>query len=242
MGKSQEPKGKRDSINSLVFELRYKPDPTLVDRRGTLVRDLSKCLDLPRWLIDTNKVEISSDDKREMVIVSFKNLWYNILDAETPKAFQEKARKLLEIVAKKYSAFEDATAEFVGIRSTFCTEFAGTLESLVTRFESRCVNITPAVRAIIDGTLVDIGAPMNFKDSLGDFNIKSGPMGENQIREFFPKHTVVPDVGFFLDIDYLLRRDDKIDVKRLCDRIQKCSDAAWGKNREFAELILGRGE
>ncbi|MDP9178413.1 MAG: hypothetical protein M3O61_12095, partial [Gemmatimonadota bacterium] len=94
-------------------------------------------------------------------------------------------RKLLS-----FSEFGDKVlVARLGLRAKFVAAFDGTFEDLAARFGSRYLSITERARRAVgdDATLVDIGAPLNFKDGLGSFNTVSGPMRQVEFPRFFTR-------------------------------------------------------
>ncbi len=49
---------KNDVISEAVFEIRFKPNPKVLDFRGVWAEQISKHMNLSEWRIDTNLIEI----------------------------------------------------------------------------------------------------------------------------------------------------------------------------------------
>jgi hypothetical protein len=85
---------------------------------------------------------------------------------------------------------------------------------------------------------VDIGGPLNFADSLGNFNTMSGPMARAQLAAFFKKDEGFPEVGLFIDIDYWRRPEKDVPGAEVVSAVKSFAEAAWARHEGIRDLIL----
>ena len=196
----------------------------------------------PEWKIGANRLDLSPKDMSERIFISFKNAGYYILDANAPKLCQDSACMLVEQLYEAEKEIADSAILRIGVRSTFGTEFAGTFDSLRERFQERYADIKEGALEILGGQLTDIGSPLYFRDTLGNYNTHAGPMVNDQLRQFLPHVKQKPHVGLFFDIDYWIEPNEKMSPSRISDKIVRCSDESWEKNRRLVELVLGKGK
>jgi hypothetical protein len=233
---------KTDSItNEHVLEIRYKPNPRVLDHRGTWAEQISEHLSLAHWRIVENRVDVFSEGQIEHAFVGFRNAGFTASDTPTRNFFSDKATKLFRFLFTLDAFGDSLHVERLGVRSRFCTPFDGSFEDLTAKFSTRYLTIAPAaLKAIGDSAkLIDIGAPLNFVDKLGNFNSNGGPMTEAQLTTFFRKDAGFPDVGLFYDIDYFIRPGKVLSSKEVLGTITGFATEAWERHERVKALVLG---
>jgi len=227
--------------NEHILELRYKPNPKILDLRGTWAEAISAHLQLPHWRIIENRIDIFDEGESLHVFIGFRNGGLIALDTPTSNFFPEKAGKLLSFVFKLEGFGDPLFLERIGVRSKFCSPFLGTFDELRDRYASRFVRMTEDAQKAIGSKakLVDIGGPLNFVDHLGNFNTMSGPMTGKQFREFFKKDVGFPDVGFFFDIDYWQRPGKSVAGRDIVNLVRSFATEAWVRHDRVRDLITG---
>lgn len=233
---------KVDSItNEHVLEIRYKPNPRVLDYRGTWAEQISEHLGLAQWRIIENRIDIFSENQVEHAFVGFRNAGFTASDTPTKNFFSDKATKLFRFLFTLDAFGDSLHVERLGVRSRFCTSFAESFEELTRLFSTRYLTIAPAARDAIgqSAKLIDIGAPLNFVDKLGNFNTMCGPMTKTQLATFFRKDTGFPEVGFFYDIDYFIRLGKIMSGKDVLAAISGFSNEAWERHDRVKAVVLG---
>jgi hypothetical protein len=227
--------------NEHVLEIRYRPNPRILDLRGGWADKISTEMGLKHWRIVENRVDVFADEQTEHAFVGFRNAGFTASDTPTRNFFPDKASKLLRFLFTLDAFGDELHVERLGIRSRFCTPFSGNFETLVELFASRYVTLTPAARAAIGAgaRLIDIGAPLNFADRLGNFNTVCGPMIKKQLGEFFRKDEGFPEVGLYYDIDYFSKPERMMAGRDMLATINGCALAAWDRHERVKALILG---
>ncbi len=164
-----------------VFEIRYRPNAKLLDHRGEWAEALAGHMSLSKWSILNNRFDVFADDKTQHCFVSFRNAGMVCLDSPTANFFSDKAQRFFRQLVKFKDFGDPLHVERIGVRHKLASPFEGTFDELVNRFHTRYVGLSPAlIESFADAHLVDIGAPLNFRDALGHFNTMAGPMLEAQ--------------------------------------------------------------
>lgn len=233
---------KIDTItNEHVLEIRYKPNPRVLDYRGTWAEQLSEHLGLAHWRIIENRIDIFSEHQVEHAFVGFRNAGFIASDTPTKNFFSDKATKLFRFLFTLEPFGDSLHVERLGVRSRFCTPFQDSFERLTQLFSTRYVTITPAARDAIGDSakLIDMGAPLNFVDRLGNFNTHAGPMIKVQLANFFRKDTGFPEVGLFYDIDYFIRPAKILSGREVLAAISGFANEAWERHDRVKAVVLG---
>ena len=234
---------KVDSItNEHVLEVRYKPNPKVLDHRGRWAEQISAHMDLRHWRILENRVDIFSENQVEHAFVGFRNAGYTAADTPTKNYFPDKASKLFRFLFSLEDFGDNLFLERIGVRSRFCTPYDGSFDDLTQLFSNKYLSLTPEAKEAI-GThakLIDIGAPLNFVDKIGNFNTMSGPMVRKQLDGYFRKSEGFPEVGLFFDIDYFLKPERAVISKELLSQIKSFAEEAWNKHAVVRTLLIGK--
>lgn len=233
---------KVDSVtNEHVLEVRYKPNPKILDHRGRWAEQISEHMSLRHWRIIENRIDIFSENEVEHAFVGFRNAGLIIADTPTKNFFPEKASKLFRFLFSLPDFGKSLHIERLGVRSKFCTPFGDSFERLVDLFSSKYVVMTPQAQTAVgtSAKLIDVGAPFNFVDKFGNFNTITGPMARAQLSDYFKKDKGFPDVGLFYDIDYFIRPNREISEKDVLSKIRDFADEAWERNARIGRLIMG---
>lgn len=227
-------------INEHILEIRYKPNPRILDFRGTWALAISQLLEVPHWRIIENRIDIFSEDNVIRAFVGFHNSGIILLDTPTRNYFPDHAIKLLKFLFQLDGFGDPIFLERLGVRSKFCTPFQGTFEDLRDRVTVRYVSLTEQGKAAIgfDSSLIDVGAPLNFADKLGNFNTMCGPMSKDQFPRFFSSSETFPEVGLYYDIDYWSKPNKEMEGKQLLNLVRDFAYAAWDRHDRVRSLII----
>jgi len=124
----------------------------------------------------------------------------------------------------------------------FCTPFWGSFSELRDRFSTRYLNITKqGIEAIgSDAKLIDIGAPLDFTDSIGNFKTLFGPMQGEQFGDFFTRKGEFPSVGTFYNIDYSSHPQKQLTGIQVIETIREFLDAGWDRHARVRDLLIKR--
>lgn len=228
-------------LNEHILEIRYKPNPKILDLRGTWAEAISQHMGLSQWRIIENRIDIFDEGETLHVFVGFRNSGIIALDTPTQNFFSEKAGKLFTLLFRFEEFGDRLFVERIGVRSKFCSKFDGSFNELRDRYVERFLNLTTKGQEAIGNKvkLVDIGGPINFVDHLGNFNTNSGPMTDKQFPQFFKKNEGFPEVGLFFDIDYWKKPVREIPGKEIIALIKEFAKESWERHERVRNLIVG---
>lgn len=226
-------------INEHIFEIRYKPNPKILDHRGTWAELISKHMDLSEWMIVENRIDIYDKEGKNRAFVGFSNAGFVCYDSPTANYFPEKTVKFFRFVLNLEDFGSTPFVMRIGIRSRFCTAFPGNFEDLCNRYSQRYLILTEKAQVAINAKLIDIGGHLNFVDKHGNFNTMSGPMPNEQMKQFFSHKKEFPEVGLYYDVDYWLKPEKPVDGKEIIRLISTFAEESWKRHERVRDLILG---
>ena len=227
------------SLNEHVFEVRYRPNARVIDNLGAWAHSLCLKLEMPAWRIQGIRIDVREEDGRNRVFIAAANCGCVCRDSEAKERFPERAISFFKCL-DSFSAFDNPLFVLrIGVRSKFATRFDGTFDDLAGACATRYVNLSSAARSAIGGELVDIGAPLNFRDKLGYFNTSCGPMKPDQLKLYLPGRDEYPSISLFYDIDYWLEPREYLTHHEVTQRIGPMASAAWERHLRVQRLILG---
>jgi hypothetical protein len=227
------------SLSEHILEIRFKPNPKILDHRGAWAELVSKELSLSEWLILDNRFDVHDKPKKETVFVGFRNCGYTCFDAPTANYFPDKAIKFFKLLLDLEEFGNPLFVERIGVRSKFITSHPKGFDDLKERYASRYLILSEKAKQAIGGKLVDIGGPLNFADKLGNFNTVSGPMAKDQMKDFIKREGEYPDVGLFYDIDYWQRPNKDLQGSDVLSMIRSFATEAWNRHSRVRDLICG---
>ncbi len=228
-------------INEHVFEIRYKPNPKILDYRGTWAEMVSEHMQLPEWRILENRIDIYDKINMNHAFVGFFNSGFLCNDSPTKNYFYDQAIKLFSFISRLDGFEIDPIVERIGVRSKFCTTFEKSFDELKTRFVSKYISLSNEAEKVMNAKLIDIGVPLNFADKFGNFNTLAGPMEKSQITKVFygRKEIEIPEVGLYFDIDYFLKPSKRMKPAEVIKLIKDFAENSWDKHEKIKNLILG---
>jgi hypothetical protein len=229
------------ALNEHVIEVRYQPAARVLDHRGAWAEALSAKLGLPRWQVIENRFDVFEPKKTRACFVSFRNFGFVALDTPTKNYFPDQAGKFIRAIFSLDDFGKQVLVTRIGVRSRFCDPFEGAFDVLRERFVKRYVSVTSDAQEAIgaNAQLVDIGAPLNYRDKLGRFNTMSGPMTADEFKRFFQKDEGFPSVGLFYDIDYFTAPNAEMKADEIVRLLTEFAAAGWDRHERVNELILG---
>ena len=231
---NQKPK----SMNEFVFEVRYKPNPKVLDLRGTWAELISEHMGLSEWRIVENRIDIYDKDSDNRSFVGFKNCGFISRDVPTSNYFPDKTIKFFKFVMNFDGFTNPLFVQRVGVRLKTYTQYLKGFDSLRDRYAERYIKISEDAKNILGGKLVDIGGPLNFVDKHENFNTSSGTILSEQAHEFLNRQDVIPEMGFYFDIDYWQRPNKNMNVDDIIKNILVYSTQCWEKNSRVVDLLF----
>jgi len=239
MEKVMEERDKGQPANEHIFEIRYKPNPKILDYRGTWAELISKHMGLPDWRILENRVDVFDKETKNRCFVGFRNSGCTTRDAPTANYFPDQAVKFFRYVLSLDGFGKAPFVERIGVRIRFLTPHTSTFDDLLNRYANRYLKMTEAAEKAIRAKLIDIGGPLNFVDKHGNFNTSSGPMIDEQSSELFPWKENLPKVGLYYDIDYWQKPMQEVSDVEILKIISTFAKEAWERHERVKQLIMG---
>lgn len=226
-------------INEHVVEVRYKANPKILDFRGTWAEGISAHMDLTQWRIVENRVDVYNDESSFHAFVGFKGAGFVAKNTEFKNLFSDKATKFFKYLFSLDGFGKDIYITRIGVRSRFAQEYKDSFERLVGEYSQNYLRLTKEAQTAIDAELIDIGGPLNFTDTAGNFNTMSGPMKSEQLQNFFDNRADLPGVSFYYDIDYWVTPDKVLNERNVISKIRIFSQLAWDRFTNTSKVVLG---
>jgi len=231
------------NVNDHLFEVRYKPNPIVLDYRGAWTKAISDLLELKEWRITENRVDVSDKSIRHHAFVSFNNAGFMTRNSPTRNYFPDNSKKFMKLLFQ-LEGFEDKPhVERIGVRSRFCNQFDGPFDELVSLYSTHIISLNEHLRKDLGIELLDIGSPLTMKDKLGNINFMGGPMVSEQTAQFFktPIDEVsgLPKVGLVFDIDYWITPNKSLTEDELVTQISLFADESWKHNETLRKRVTG---
>lgn len=227
-------------LNEHILEIRYKPNPKILDQRGKWAEEISAHMKMPDWVVVENRVDIFNKDRRDRAYVGFRSLGYICHGSQTKIYFPDQAVKFMKFVFE-YDEFDKAPLiERIGVRSRFCTKYEKTFDDLRDLYCSRYVVLSDKANKAINAKVVDVAGYWNFADDLGNFNTQSGPMISTQISQFFNDVDIatVPEVGLYFDVDYSVKPKRNMKEQEIVSVVHGFAERAWKRNDDLKSIVL----
>jgi len=138
-------------ISEHIFEIRYKPNPKILDYRGTWAELISRYMNLSEWNIVENRVDIYDKVNKNHVFVGFRNSGFVVKDSPTKNYFPDHAKKFFSFVIQLEGFEKQPYVERIGVRSKFCTNFEKGFDELKDRYSQRYLVLTKEAEKAING-------------------------------------------------------------------------------------------
>jgi hypothetical protein len=230
--------------NQFILEVRYNPNPRILDRRGQWAEELLNHLNLTQWQINENRIDVYTEKKDLRAFVSFKSMGMIIYDSPSREHFGSLSSKFIEFVFRLKEFGSPMLIKRIGIRGTFCSPYGGEFNNLVQLYTKKFVKINArAVDAIgEDAEIIDIGSPVTFSDNNGKLSFTAGPMTGEQFPHFFERDKEFPKVGLFVDMDYWQEPDKNMRASEIISSVKKMSGILWDRHKRIDHLVFSQEE
>jgi len=224
-----------------VVEVRYKPNPVLLDRRGLRVGELAKSMGYEHWqVVGDQVVKAARSDNKEWAFVGYRNAAITCQDLGSGEEFGQRATTFCRTLYGLPDFGARTVVTRLGVRSRFLKEYQGTFDSLRDLFVEKCVRFTERFRAAIEASVEDVGAPVVGKDKHGTFNMSSGPMKQEQAKGFLVREHDLWPVSLYVDIDYWEAPKNEIDVGQLARMVSIFAEQGWRKYNNMLAVLEGK--
>lgn len=237
-------------IERFILEFRYPPVVGLFDWRGELTEHLIKELNLDGFRITDQRIDVTIPESREFqAFVTLQNAGL-VLDDSSLEDFNEKSGKYFEAL-RSFGKFSPREVARLGVKFSIFVHWKGHgFEKVRSLFESNVLKPDVSLFSTGNETLIDSGLPLHFRGEGYKFNLKVGPMHQNQaLRDYFynprvyqelsgvPKKNIPKD-GIFFDIDVFQENAGNIDLKRIEEKAQEFAALGHGKFDLLVKRLL----
>jgi hypothetical protein len=215
-----------------VVEIRYKPNPRFLDKRGEIAESLSGSF-FDQWNISNNRIDFSSKTNENITaFISFRNLGIFTNHPNTVDFFKEKAK---DFIKSAWTNFPTSKITRIGIRSIYLIE-TSSFKNSFDEYRKKFLGLSDDDLKKFNGDLIDLGFPLNFSVGEDFFNVTTGPMEKIQSKEFLLDDDELPEAGIFVDVDYFKKEfSPHIIQKNVLGFIDTGSDKA----ENIKDLIAG---
>lgn len=228
-------------LNEHIVEIRYKPNPKILDYRGTWAEMVSEHMGLDKWRIVENRFDVHDEDQTRRAFVSFRNAGFIVRNSGLRDYFPNQANKFLRFVLNQEPFGDPLFVIRLGVRSRFAWPFSGSFDELLQLYAGKLLTLTREAEQAFDAKLIDLGGPINFKTPRGNINSESGPMAADQLREYFRFEDNPPEAALYVDLDYWNRPARKVAGKQLLATVSQYAEENWDRDARIRALVLGEG-
>ncbi len=226
-------------INEQILEIRYKPNPKILDYRGSWAEAISDHMDLPEWRILENRIDVFDKEDGDHAFVGFSNAGYVAHNTPTKNYFSDKTLKFFKYLFALTGFEKNPNIVRIGVLSKYYTEFNGEFNALKDKYTSNYLTLTDKAKKMFNAQLIDIGGPLDFVDKFGNFNTLCGPMTEKQIHQFIQYAKNPSPVGLYFQIDYWIKPNRQMNENEILKNIQQFTNSSWDRFEAINKLILG---
>jgi len=217
-------------LSKHLVEIRFTPNARILDKRGETAEALSSTL-FNYWNISTNRIDFASKDKESIqAFFSYKNLGLLSSYPNETGYFLDEAKNFIKAA---WTHFPADKIKRIGIRSTYIIK----TENFTKAFDSykeKFLKLQESDIKKFGGDLVDVGFPLNFVSGEDYFNVVTGPMEKEQLKQFFGDIDNLPDSALYVDVDYF-RKDFSSEMKQR--NVLEFVETGTNKAKSIAETI-----
>jgi len=224
-------------ISKHLVEIRFKPSPSFLDKRGKIAESLSGKL-FDSWSISENRIDFGNRDCKYIKgFFSFTNAGFSSVYPQPLEYFVERAK---DFIPRAWIFFGTNEVIRIGVRSTFLSEVSD-FENTVRAYREHFLKLNEEEVKEFGGQLVDVGFPLNFVMGDKRFNIMTGPMKKAQALIHYGNEEEIPETAIFLDVDYFKSEFGKgLRLKEALNFIEEGTQKAREINKLICNWICGR--
>ncbi len=190
-----------------VFEMRFVPDPSFLDTKGTLTKKLIN-KNFQKWIVADNTVQMTGTNGN--VFISYSNLGFTTSKIEEVDIYVQEIDEVLKF-------YGDIPPLRWGVRIQKLFPSDKDFLKLLKKYSEVFLKFQPSHFSKINGELADLAINYVFRNEHNTYHIQSGPMENNQAENIFEASIEdLPDTGFFIDLDIYREKDQfyKDDFRR----------------------------
>ena len=189
----------KEQISKHIFEVRYKPNPSFLDKRGSITAQIIGGR-FDNWSISNNKIDFVNSKTNEVsAFFSYANFGVITIPPVTKDDFLSISE---EFIKSAWQFFDTSTITRMGVRSIFLVQVKD-FTKLFEAYKNKFLGLPNDDLSSFGGDLIDVGFPLNFVNGDNFFNVVTGPMQKEQSKNIFGDEAF--DAGFYLEVDYFTK-------------------------------------
>jgi hypothetical protein len=218
-------------ISKYIIEVRFKPDPTILDKRGKVASVLISNI-FNHWSINNNRIDLTSEKYPGLLgFFSYRNLGIATSLPIDLKIIEEIAE---DFIKNSWDYFPHDKITRIGIKTQTLNQVDSFTKTFNT-FRQKFLRLDDDLLKKFDGNLVDLGMPLNFINGEDFFNVTTGPMNDEQSKDFFPDEVELYKNSLFVEVDYFKKEfSPHIIVKHVNELLKK----GLKKGEEISDLMM----
>ena len=220
-----------------ILEIRFKPNPEVLDHRGAWTAAIAKEMGFNHWKIIENRIDFRPDDKTQIAFVSFRNFGITVKDQPTPNFFEDKANKLVRKVMALNGFQSPLAVERIGVRAKTCHPLEREFSDVADHIRDVFFKEDSLDQLRGDDAVVDAAAVLYFKTELGQINAHITVNDLVQIKRLFPNHTEHPEVSWTTDMDYFITEPKMMNAKAITKTITSFANELNDRYTAVSSLI-----
>lgn len=192
----------KKQIRKIILQVKYEPTGNFVDKRGEILDLLSEEWEHRKFGHD--RISLKDEEKNLQGLITWKMSQISVENVTLLSNFHDYAKNYFPNDLWKIMDIDNFT--FMGCRTMIVLP-SENFNELVNKF-SKLYSISRNQWDIIGNKPKDVGFPFVFENDKRKVNLNFGPMKKEQMEsQFFSITNDLPEVGLFIDSDYLERKD-----------------------------------
>ncbi|MFH1728434.1 MAG: hypothetical protein ABIA04_08450 [Pseudomonadota bacterium] len=86
------------SLNEHILEIRYEPNPLILDKRGEWADKISKELKFPEWRVTNNRIDVFDNNTTFRGFIGFRNAGFTAQDTSSKSVFKDHSSKFIKFI------------------------------------------------------------------------------------------------------------------------------------------------
>jgi len=185
-------------ISNHVVEVRYKPNPTFLDKRGEIANSLIR-KEFNHWNITANRIKFTNEKNKDVfAFIGFKNLGFS---SNYPNKISYFLKNAQEFIKSAWDHFPSDKITRVGVRSEYFIN-AESFHNAFDSYKNGFVNLEKVGFEKLTENLVDIGIALDFAYENNLLHIVTGPMKKEEFKSIFNESKPTFKAAYFIDVDF----------------------------------------
>lgn len=235
----------KEELSEFIFEIRFKPVPSILDLRGELTNKLSALTNLEHWAISQNRIDVHDhkedpEKAMERCFISFKNAGWLIRGNHNHRQFIKNCKSLINFWFSKDEIFDKGMVKplRIGVKFKYGDKYLGSFESLLSLYKNRYLSPSDNIQSIFNASLKDIGGFLALKGDDGmEIQTMSGPMQNDQIKKYFPFVENPPETILYFEIDSSMSPTESLHYKRVENLVEDLIENNWASHSKLYKLM-----